>query len=172
MRTPIWSEDYIAKALAYQLFNRAELVIPNCYWTGHETDLLVIERKNLRIIDVEIKISRSDLKADTKKDKWWHHRPWSRRHEAAKPRKWPDKVWKHYYVMPASIWDGKLIDHLPEASGIVLLAEQRNASTPIAARLIRRAHPCRDAKPISPQDAIDLARLASLRMWAALTKEK
>lgn len=67
-----WSEHAIARALVRQTFNRKYLVVvPNCNWTGHECDLLVVT-ENLRIIDVEIKISRADLKADAKKEKWWH----------------------------------------------------------------------------------------------------
>jgi hypothetical protein len=166
-----WSEAYIAQAVARQIFTRAELIIPNCYWAGSEMDLLVIESKRMRIIDVEIKISRSDLKADIKKDKWWYSRPWSKRHVPRRRRLWPDKVWKHYYVMPASIWSTELFHTIPETSGIVLLSQQESKTTPIVAKLIRRAQPCREAKPISPHDAVDIARLASLRMWAALTKE-
>lgn len=166
-----WSEARIAKTIAYQIFNRAELIVPNCSWTGHECDLLVIERKRLRIIDIEIKISRSDLKADLKKTKWWVTRPWSRRHLPDVRREWPDKVWKHYYVMPAAIWTEDLYDHVPATSGIVLLSEQDSKTTPVIARLIRSPKPNKEAKPISPSDAIDLARLSMLRMWSALLKE-
>ena len=133
--------------------------------------MLVVEKK-LRIIDVEIKISRADLKADAKKDKWWITRPWSRRHIAAEPRRWPDKVWKHYYVMPKAIWEAKLLADINEASGVILLEQDSRFTGGLRIDVIRPAKPNRDAKPICPADAIDLARLASLRMWAALTKEK
>lgn len=172
-----WSEQSIARALALQFFNRKYLVVvPNCDWTGSECDLLVVT-ESLRIIDVEIKISRSDLKADAKKDKWWrsldYHEatakgldvrnwnPWEHRER----REWPRKVWKHYYCMPAEIWKPELADVLgSSASGVLLLKTQAHDG-----RLIvtceRRATPCRDAKPISAASAIDIARLASLRMW-------
>ena len=66
---PAWSEQLIARTLARQTFEKKNLVIvPNCNWTGNECDLLVVT-PDLRIIDVEVKISRSDLKADTKKNK-------------------------------------------------------------------------------------------------------
>lgn len=35
-------------------------------------------------------------------------------------------------------------------------------------RLVRHAKPCRDADKISAEQAIDIARLAGLRMWDAL----
>jgi hypothetical protein len=69
-----WSERLIARAIALQTFKRRYLMaVPNCNWTGHECDLLVVT-DNLRIIDVEVKISRADLKADAKKEKWWHRK--------------------------------------------------------------------------------------------------
>ena len=62
-----WSENLIAATLARQIFHRKHLVVvPNCSWPGSECDLLVVT-PSLRIIDVEIKISRADLLADTKK---------------------------------------------------------------------------------------------------------
>jgi hypothetical protein len=169
-----FTERNIAHTLAFQLLNsQSVLVVPNCGWTGHEADLLIIE-PGLRIIDVEIKISRADLKADGKKDKWWVSRPWSRRAsiEPRIPRQWPDKVWKHYYALPESIWDESLVSTIPEASGIILLKHVPQARAGIIINVTRKAKPNREAKAISHVDAIDLARLASLRMWAALRKKE
>lgn len=171
---PAWSEQLIARTLARQTFEKKNLVIvPNCTWTGNECDLLVVT-PDLRIIDVEVKISRSDLKADAKKDKWFHSwdwkvdGPWDGSYDNSKkrPREWPRKVWKHYYAMPRALWDDALFDALPsERSGVILLAEQKHGGAPLAATLVRRAAPCKDAERISAGDAIDIARLASLRMW-------
>ncbi len=169
-----WSERMIARALARQTFNRQHLVVvPNCTWTGNECDLLVVT-ENLRIIDVEIKISRADLKADAKKYKWWQtytKDPVTGRHKAISPplpRNHPVKVWKHYYAIPKEIWKPDLLECLPSPdSGVILLFEQRNSVTPLAASVERRAKPCRDAHILSPAAAIDIARLASLRMWDA-----
>jgi hypothetical protein len=166
-----WSEALIAKGLAFKLLSRSVLIVPNCGWTGNECDLLVIE-KRMRIIDVEVKISRPDLKADAKKEKWWHYRPWSRRGEPRVPRQWPDKVWKHYYAMPKEIWDAKLLPTIPAASGVILVSLDDRYTGGLKVEFIRNAKPNRDAKPISPADAIDLARLTSLRLWTALTKEE
>lgn len=164
-----WSEAIIAKGLAFKLLNRSVLIVPNCGWTGSECDLLVVD-KSMRIIDVEVKISRADLKADAKKDKWWHKRHWSRK--GAGPRQWPDKVWKHYYVMPSEIWDAKLLPSINAASGVILLTHDARFSGGLLVNVVRAAKPCKEAKPISPADAIDLARLTSLRLWTALTKEQ
>jgi hypothetical protein len=164
-----WTEASIAKALAYGLLQgRSVLVVPNCHWTGSECDLLVLE-PGLRIIDVEIKISRADLRADLKKDKWWKSRPWSRRHRARERREWPEKVWKHYYCMPSAIWTDELYADIPATSGVILLCEPGKAHGGPWIRIVRRAKPNREAKPISAADAIDLSRLTSLRLWSALS---
>lgn len=172
-----WTEQNIAAALALgsQAFSRKYLcVVPNCSWTGNECDLLVVT-ENLRIIDVEIKISRSDLRADAKKDKWRHgfdaeldggYSNFSS--YTPRKREWPTKVWKHYYAMPMDIWDDKLFDSMPtQNSGVILMLNQNGKVYPIMKRM---AKPCRDAEPISAANAIDIARLASLRMWNAKSK--
>lgn len=151
------------------------LVVPCCYWAGHEADLLVIENK-LRIVDIEIKISRADLKADMAKDKWYRRRPWSQRHKDRRRMPWPEKVWKHYYAMPKEIWTPDLEAHIPEQSGVILVSHlqglQRRAGTePKAyAEVKRRAVPNKDAKPISQADVFNLARLENLRYWALVRK--
>jgi len=151
---------------------RSILAVPNCGWTGAEADLLVVDERTLRLVEVEVKISRADLLADSAKDKWWWHRPWGRTRKQwpRLRREWPDKVWKHYYAMPASIWDDALLPRINEASGILLLSERPGTRTGVAIRVLRPAKPCREAKPITAGDAIDLARLASLRMWDALAE--
>lgn len=164
-----WTELSVSHALARQTFKDKLIVVPNCTWTGHECDLLVVNA-DLRIIDVEVKISRADLKVDAKKDKWWHRDNWS----YGKPmpprvaRDWPPRVWKHYYALPAEIWDDALFDFLPgPMSGVIVVREQRSTVTPVVAEVIRRATPNPAATPISPASAIAIARLASLRMWDA-----
>lgn len=159
-----WTAAAITRAvIRSQVFNRNVVAVPCTNWAGHECDLLVIE-KRLRIIDLEVKISRSDLKADLKKSKWWHAPTWRNPRQLVERREWPDGIWKHYYAMPAEIWDPKLLAAIPEASGVLLL--QR----PHSVRVLRRAKPNSKAQPISAADAIDIARLAGLRMWDALAR--
>ncbi|MGE7085656.1 hypothetical protein [Achromobacter xylosoxidans] len=193
-----WSENNIARALVRQTFNRKYLVVvPNCNWTGHECDLLVVT-ENLCIIDVEIKISRADLKADARKEKWWRrehlgywptvselrHNPrvnelhlereYRRGRYKSTPKDWPRKVWKHYYALPKEIWHPDLLAALPSTQSGVLLLDREGYPRPVGADMrvecIRRATPNRDAAPISPAAAVDIARLASLRMWDAYAR--
>jgi len=188
----IWSEGVIARAISLQtLARKCVVLVDNCNWTGHECDVLGVTT-DLRIIDVEVKISRSDLKADAKKDKWWHrvfagYAPESREYFPdgrwkatyreslwdSTPMMHPSKVWKHYYAMPADIWKPELLDFLPSpASGVILMREQRNSGTPVVAEVVRRATPSKDAYRLQPSQVLDIARLANLRMWEAYSREE
>ncbi len=163
----------IAGVIARQtLASKCVVLVDNCNWTGHECDVLGVTM-DLRIIDVEVKISRADLKADAGKDKWWHRggswRAWAgETRPAPVAREWPPKVWKHYYAMPADIWRDDLIASLPSSKSGVLLFSQKNAPcAPVVVRCHRRATPCRDATRLSEANAMNIARLANLRMWDA-----
>lgn len=169
----IWDERLIATAISRQVLQRkCLLLVDNCQWTGSECDVLAVTR-DLRIIDIEIKVTRADLKADAGKDKWWHRGfgnfvdgKWVRPKPIAK--KWPHRIWKHYYAMPESVWGDELLDCLASpASGVILLHESRAAAGQVIAKVVRRSKPDRDAKPIDAAAVLDIARLANLRMWDA-----
>lgn len=163
-----WSEGRIARAIALQtLARKCVVLVDRCNWTGYECDVLAVTN-DLRIIDVEVKISRADFKADAKKDKWWHRLTWRHIEGPEQRREHPPKVWKHYVAMPRELWDDALFEFMPSpASGLLLVSEQRSASTPIAVHCHRRATPCKDAYRLQPAQALDIARLANLRMWDA-----
>ncbi len=160
-----WTERRIAAYLARVTFSRKSLLlVPNCSWPGSECDLLVVT-SNLRIIDVEIKISRADLRADAKK---WFHR-WNAQLDGAwgsyidgnrRRREWPAKVWKHFYCVPREIWTPDLLNEIAPVSGVLLIGKN-------GIQCERKSKPCRDADKLNAEDAIDIARLASLRMWDA-----
>jgi hypothetical protein len=165
-----WNEWQIAKSLAEGPFKSRNIVLlDNCNWTGYEADLFAVTI-NRKIIDVEIKISRPDLKADKSKEKWWMTRFHWHGYEGPQIRygekvcSHPPKVWKHYYAMPKEIWDDKLFEVLPTAeSGVLLLS--KNWRGDIVASVRRRAKPNRDAHVLTLEETLDVARLANIRMW-------
>lgn len=163
----------IARAISLQLLKRKCLVlVDNCSWTGSECDVLGVTT-DLRIIDVEVKISRADLKVDAKKEKWWHRQGWNwkeQKHEQEIPLAWPKKVWKHYYALPLDIWKPELLETLPSDSSGVLLLERDKWDMPVFIKCVRRAKPNRDAERLKPENVIDISRLANLRMWEAYKK--
>jgi hypothetical protein len=171
---PVYSEATIAAALARGMFADALCVVDGCGWPEYECDLLVVNQR-LRVIDVEIKISRADLRADRKKGKWFTYRTWregdsdGNPRERRMPRDWPKRVWKHYYAVAAPIWKAELLEHCGQMSGVLLvdLAARGPTKYDRGVDVIRRATPNRKDIPISAGDAIAIARLASLRMWDA-----
>lgn len=182
------NEFQIASYVSRFVFaRRCLLLVDRCTWTGHEADVLGVTN-DLRLIDVEVKISRSDFKADAKKDKWWMRRygaynpagltPEERHPCVSTARLHPPRVWKHYFAMPAEVWSDDLTEFLPSAACGVILVKSRSAKerptghpayppAPIGHKVIRRAKPDRHAYRISAEQAVDIARLAGLRMWDA-----
>lgn len=184
--TAEWSEHMIARAISTQLLARkCTVLVDNCGWTGHECDVLGVTN-DLRVIDVEVKISRADFKADAKKEKWWHRtfNGYGDRHEVhddkgrlvavteprlydSVPLEWPQKVWKHYFAIPKDIWHADLMQFLPSQACGVLLMYRRRGSDQIWVECAHRAKPNRDAYRLQPAEVMDIARLANLRMWEA-----
>lgn len=162
-----WSEGSIARAIGMQtLARKCVVLVDRCSWTGYECDVLAVTT-DLRIIDVEIKIGRADLKADAAKDKWWHRMGWIHQGPHA-PLRHPPKVWKHYYALPADIWKPELLECLPSpASGVLLLTRGKSPQPNVLVRCERRATPAKDAERVTPAQVMDIARLANLRMWEA-----
>lgn len=174
-----WTEQIICRTISTQIFNRrCILLIDNCQWTGHECDVLGVTM-DMRIIDIEVKISRADFKQDAKKEKWWH-RPWNWQYELghehgapAPDRKLshPIKVWKHYFAMPEEIWKPELLEFLPsQSSGVLLLREPKNLQLIPTVKIVKHAKPDRKADRITPADILDIARLQNIRMWEAYDK--
>lgn len=167
-----WTAREIARSLYVQAFNHKHLiVVPNTYWPGNETDILVV-RTDLRLMDVEIKISRSDLKADAKKDKWFDYQPvrlgfGNNGDSPLVARTHPRRIWKHYYCMPETIWKDGLFEGIPPTSGVILMRDHRDHP---GTWLVRQAKPAKDAERITPEELADIARVQSHRMWESFNE--
>jgi hypothetical protein len=173
-----YSEGLIGSALARATFKDCVLVVDRCSWPGDECDLLVVT-PSLRVVDVEIKVSRADLKRDREKDKWHeflsyeHQRALTAqlgrrptRAECRRPREWPRRVWKHYYAVAAPIWKDELLEHCNPTSGVLVVELGRRGQC-ISLDVKRRAKPRPDHEPLKPEQVVAIARLAGLRMWDA-----
>lgn len=165
-----WTERRIAAHLQRHVFGNALMVVPNTAWTGAECDLLVVHKSG-RLIDVEIKISRADFRADQLKDKWWHRMPHkARQHDERGWRAhiWPDKIWRHYYVIPHELWNPDLLSHISPASGVITL--RRVGGGHIRHEVQRRVRCNPAAQPVTTSQALDIARYCSFRLWSALDR--
>ncbi len=155
------------RAILLQTFqSKAVIVVPECNWTGYECDLLVLHQ-SMRIVDIEIKVSRADFKRDAAKDKWWHRMNWFSEGPEL-PRTHPPKVWKHYFAVPEAIWKPDLAEFLPSPASGVIVVRERGAR--VIAEVVRRATPDPGAERLDGRVCVDLARLAGLRMWQALAE--
>lgn len=153
------------RILARHIFSDALCVVDNCSWTGSEADLLVVT-KRLKLIDVEIKCSRSDLKADTAKDKWW--KPLMRWGDARLVERMthPRRIWKHYYALPKDVWKTEWLELVRPESGVLIVGCMKPGGMGHM-ECVRRATPDRTAYTCTAEDLMGIARLASLRMWDA-----
>lgn len=146
--------------LATRYFDeRQDLIVPNVSWGYNgfnECDLLICTKAGY-LIEVEIKISRSDLKADQKK-KHKHNR---------------SSVKEFYFAIPSTM--EKDINLIPEDAGIILVYPEEEGywanyyHPPIFIRtkpkLLREAVINKNAKPIDINEKYKLARLGALRIW-------
>ena len=154
----------VGRGIAREMFKGQALVmVPNCGWTGHECDVLVVT-KDLRVIDVEVKASYADLVRDAGKDKWW-----ARKHGQRTALEHPPRAWKHWYAVSEQAWRDGAFQGLPPASGVMLWRDgtgvDRHDWSKAGLLSIRKPTPNKNAKPLTPAEAIDIARLASLRLW-------
>jgi hypothetical protein len=165
-----YTEYTMLRALANRTFKGALMAIDNCSRLGNECDLLVVT-KSLQCIDVEVKISRADLKQDSAKDKWFESFDY-RRHNYAEYRKtrasvhWPTRVWKHYYAIAANIWCDDLLQYCQPKSGVVVV-ELGSSGYIRSVTHKRKAVANPDQQPASIHLLRDLARLTSYRLWDA-----
>jgi len=171
--TPKFSELTIAAALSRGFFDTALCSLDNCQSTGFETDLYVVDQR-MRVIDVEIKLSRADLKRDRDKAKWRYEwstatrmngRPTLQRIQSAEPALWPAGVWKHYVAIPEEVWHDKLYAHMSPASGLLLITDTTPDPRHWRVHTARKAKPNKAARPIGCEDLRKVARLQTFRLW-------
>lgn len=139
--------------LASWLGYRQNLIVPNVYWglSGlHECDLLVVSKAGY-LTEIEIKISRADLRADKKK---WHN------HESL-------RIKRLFFALPDYL--EHCIHMVPERAGIILVRPNENVpgEYPYHPRCkeIRAAKRQKAACKITDSDRYKIARLGALRIW-------
>lgn len=144
-------------AVANFLNYRSNLIVPNVHWgmALHECDLLVVTKAGYAW-EIEIKISKADLKKDAEK---------SHEHRDARI--------KHlYFAIPDYLED--CIDLIPERAGVIVVTtgelqvthyEGRKHVWPRRCRTVRKAEVNKAARPFSEADRYKVARLGALRIW-------
>ncbi len=138
-------------ALSQFLRYRVNLIVPNVGWgmNMHECDLLVVSKAGY-LTEIEIKITRADLRRDLKK-----------RHLHKSPR-----IKRLFFALPDYL---ESCQHMvPERAGIILVSAADRASTypySCGCRRIRAAVTNKAAGKITDYDRYKIARLGALRIW-------
>lgn len=153
MPTKITSR-HIEIAVANWFGYRTNLIVPNVSWgfgLRHECDMLICSNSNY-LTEVEIKISKSDLKADLLK---------SHKHDSK-------IIKKLYFAYPESMSDCDSL--VPERAGIIHIWEWKsnpnfNTGT-FGCKLIRNPVAVKGVGKIDENKKIELMRLGCMRIWS------
>lgn len=132
---------------------RKNLIVPNVSWgfNIHECDLLIV-RKSGYAIEVEIKISKSDFKADFKK--------------IHKHIDIDNRICEFYYVLPQKIYDN-CKNLIPNNAGVIVCDEYvgNNTKKHIYVKLIRKSKRIKGARKLTNDEQFKLLRLGNMRIW-------
>ena len=138
-------------ALASWFDYRVNLIVPNVYWGfgegNHECDLLIVSKAGY-CTEVEIKVTRADLRADTKK---------AHGHD--------DRNIKYLYFALPDYLD-HCLEFVPEHAGIILVRPWKPGyqAGPTCRRV--RDPVCRKYAPkMNDRMRYKVARLGALRIW-------
>ena len=141
---------------------RQNLIVPNVSWgwgLNYEADLVVVTRSRCAY-EVELKVSKSDLRADLKKK---HH------HDGAMFK----GLW---FAMPESVYDSELV---PDQAGVLLVKTETVKNWKNEVETHKYVHV--EKKPevtrtkISEKKYMKLLELAAMRVWTqkkAMLKQK
>lgn len=130
---------------------RERLTVPNVSWglNMHECDLLTLNKSGYAS-EIEIKVSKSDLKADAHK---------SHLHRS-------NRIRHLYFAMPKEMECCE--EFVPIQAGIVLVWHDADAygdKPRYRCQLVRRPITNKCARKFTPEEVLDLARLGTLRIW-------
>lgn len=143
---------------------RTNIIVPNISWglAGmHECDMFIIKKTGFAV-EVEIKISKSDLLADLLADFKKGHSHIDRK----------NRIVEFYYAMPFDLYE-KVKDLIPEGAGIITCEWNYNAYRMehyIATRTQRQATRIKGARALTIEEQFKVAKLGCMRIFSL--KEK
>jgi hypothetical protein len=146
----------VEEAVARMFDIRRHIIVPNVSWGLflHECDLLVV-RPSGYAIEVEIKVSKSDLKKDAGK-KHGH-----RSH----------KIKELYFAVPRDLYEAA-VEYAPGDAGIICVGLGDTTWWPdkLFASIERPAVTRKDARPLSEGEMLQLGKLGTMRIWKLKSK--
>lgn len=139
-------------AIAKYFNIRQHIIVPNLSWGffSHECDLFLIRTSGFGF-EVEIKISRSDMIADLKKEM---------NHIDNKNR-----IVQLYYAFPYDLLP-KVEEFVPKDCGIILVKKSKwNNDYHYHTSMYRDAKRRKGAKRLTEKEQLKIARLGVMRVW-------
>ncbi len=145
-------------ALSSYFDYRVNLIVPNVHWGMdiHECDLLMVSRHGY-CTEIEIKVTKADLKADAKK-----------RHGHRS-----NKIKYLYFALPDYLENAA--EFVPARAGIILIRPSMSSADPAyvrrpQCRTLRPAVVNKGAQKMTDRDQYKVARLGALRIWSLKRK--
>jgi hypothetical protein len=150
-------------AVANYFNPRVHLIVPNISWgmNLHECDLLIMNGSNYGV-EVEIKISKTDLKKDLLK---------GHGHKS-------DRIRRLFFAIPEHLYTDEIIALIPERAGIFVIRPGEKISylenagktkgihyVKPKCLLMRNAKMNKYAKPFTDKERVVMGRLGMMRYW-------
>ena len=145
----------IEVAVAHHFGTRQNLIVPNTSWglSMHECDLLVMTKAGF-LYEVEIKVTKADLKRDAKKPHG---------HDNVRLK-------RLYFALPEKIAK-ECMDLIPFHAGVLAVKPvEDGVFYHEIVECLRKAVDRKGARFVTPDEAYAIARLGALRIWGL--KEK
>jgi len=154
--------DEVQYALTYSqnspFYFRSHYVVPNVHYGlgfNHELDLLVISPVTFIGTEVEIKVSKGDLKRDLEKK---HHH-------------FDFRIRQLYFAGPRTL-EGAFHEYAPKEAGIITVIPQVVCgSTRYYCSIRRNAKVNKSFIPFKPKEIEQLLRLGNMRYWSLFGKQ-
>lgn len=123
---------------------RVNLIVPNVYWgfLAYECDLLVVSKAGYTK-EIEIKVSKADLKKD--KEKWHNHNS--------------KKIKQLFFAIPEKLGIDFALEHIPNKAGLIVVDKFGRCKVVKSAKINTKA------EKISIEDRLKIAHLGSMRIW-------
>lgn len=130
-------------AVANHMNPRMNIIVPNIYWgmgLSYEADLWCMSPSGY-ITEIEIKISKQDIKAEQKKSIYAHKSKYVKR---------------FYYAIPEYLAE---CEYLPVNCGLITV------TTYLKCKIIRSARINKDAKKLTEEKKLKFLHLGCMRIW-------
>jgi hypothetical protein len=146
----------IEVALAYHFNKRVNVVVPRVSWgfgINYEADVVVI-RPSRYAVEIEIKVSKSDLIKDKEKN---HD------HDS-------NKFKELYFAVPWD-WDNEFCyRHIPDRSGLIKIRTEGNNYWDFGIEVVRKPKINTQAERLTMSEVFHLQHMGCMKLWSALNK--